>query len=70
MTTGVPLLSPPRFTPKRDRKIDVRSAECPTCDAPKGSPCVKTDGTIPTTHLQHPKRRQMAVRADNLARGL
>ena len=70
MATGVPLIRAPRVKPKRDRHVSVITVACPTCSAEAGSPCVKLDGTPSAGHLQHPSRRRMAVRADNLARGI
>lgn len=70
MTTGVPLIRAPRVKPKRDRHVKVLSVACPSCKSGVDVPCVKLDGTPPAGHLQHPSRRRMAVRADNLARGI
>ena len=65
---GIPLVNPPSFTPTRDRTVRPRSVECPACEAMVDSPCQSLEGReLPTCH---PTRRRMAVRADNLARGL
>lgn len=65
---AIPLLNPPRFKATRDRRIDSRSVECPTCLAKPRDPCVTFAGLV--SQSCHPSRRRMAVRADNLARGI
>lgn len=68
---GSALLRTPRFQPSRDRHVPVKNVvPCPDCKAPVKVACKKVDGTPSGGHLQHPSRRRMAVRADNLARGL
>jgi hypothetical protein len=61
------MIRTPRFKPTRDRKIDVRAEECPTCKAEPRQPCLK-GGTIPSETSNHPSRRAMAVRRLNGAR--
>lgn len=61
---GRPLVSPPRFKPKRDRRIDVRSIVCPTCEAAVGLPCMSSKGTV----VQHVARRRAVIRRENEAR--
>lgn len=63
---GTPLVNPPRFKPSRDRYINVRSIECPTCKAGIGQPCRKLDGT--EGRVQHDIRRRLVIRAENEAR--
>jgi len=71
MRSGAPLVKPPRFAVKQDRNVRVKDVvPCPDCKAPIGSFCTRVDGTASSGHLQHPSRRRMAVRADNLARGI
>ena len=70
MSTGVPLTRAPRIKAKRDRHVSVITVACQSCQAPPGSACVRLDGQPSAGHLQHPSRRRMAVRADNLARGI
>lgn len=70
MPTGTPLIRPPRFKPKRDRQVDVLGVPCPSCGAGVDVKCSKLDGTPGNPMLRHDSRRRMAVRADNLARGI
>lgn len=56
----------PKFKPTRDRRINVRAVECPTCKAEVGAFCRKLDGSEGT--VQHPSRRRAAIRAENEAR--
>lgn len=61
----------PRMKPKRDRHIPTISVvACPDCRAPIGSPCTRIDGSPGSPALRHPARRRLAVRLDNLARGI
>lgn len=64
------MLKAPKFRPTRDRKVDVTAVSCPSCGATPRSACFRLDGLQSPGHLQHPSRRRMAVRADNIARGL
>lgn len=70
MAHGKALIRPPRFKAPRDRHVKVIAVPCPSCRAAAGDPCTRLDGTPSTGHMQHPSRRTMAVRADNLARGI
>lgn len=71
MRSGAPLVRAPKVKPKRDRHVPTISVvACPDCKAPIGSPCTKIDGTPGSPALRHPSRRRLAVRADNLARGI
>lgn len=56
----------PKFKPPRDRRVEVRAVECPSCKAAVGAPCTKLDGT--PGQIQHPGRRRLAIRMENLAR--
>lgn len=55
----------PKFKPTRDRRINVRAVECPSCKAAVGAFCTKLDGT--PGQIQHPARRRAAIRAENEA---
>lgn len=58
-----------RFTAKRSRAVPVVGVVgCSTCHVGIDNKCINLT-TGETTNV-HPKRRQMAVRADNLARGI
>lgn len=63
------LIRTPRFKPSRDRMVDTLRVACPTCRVEPLVKCQKLDGTGQAAS-SHPKRRQMAVRADNLSRGI
>lgn len=70
MTRGAPMTRAPKFKARRDRYVSVITVDCPTCLVKAGTVCVRLDGLPSAGHLQHPARRRMAVRADNLARGI
>lgn len=64
------MLKAPRFVPRRDRYIRSIDADCPTCRVKAGTHCTRLDGSPAAAAMTHPARRRMAVRADNLSRGI
>lgn len=68
--TGQEFTRTPKFKPRRDRRINAKVVECPSCGAGVGDPCFKLDGTESLGPLTHSARRRLAVRADNLTRGI
>ena len=50
----------PKFKPFRDRPVPVMTVDCPSCGAPKGQPCTRMDGSVPSSPLRHPRRRAAA----------
>jgi hypothetical protein len=60
-TGGSPLVNPPRFKPKQDRRVNARIVPCPTCKAEVDAFCVSSTGH----RVNHPIRRRMAIRKMN-----
>lgn len=55
---------PDKFKPRRDRRVNSLTVECPNCGAPLGTLCQTIPEGIPRQN-PHPIRRRLAVRLAN-----